>query len=158
MSRSFLAPREQLFKAWTDPELMAQWWGPKGAKIIFSKMDLRVGGAYHYGMGMQDGKTVWGKSVYQEITPPSRLVFINSFSDEKGGTTRHPLSPNWSLEMMSTITFEDEQGGTLLTVQWAPHNATPIEAKTFAENHESMKQGWSGTFDQLEDFVRKKAA
>ena len=88
-------------------------------------MDLRVGGTYHYGMKAPDGTPMWGKFVYREIVPPERLVFINSFSDEKGGTTRHPGHTSWPLEMHSTFTFEELPGGkTKFTVRWVPHNAT----------------------------------
>ena len=71
-------------------EHMKQWWGPKGFTVIAAKMDLRPGGSYHYGMQSPDGNTMWGKFVYREIVPQERIVFINSFSDEKGGITRHP--------------------------------------------------------------------
>ena len=93
ISRVLDAPRELVWKCFTDPERMKQWWGPKGVKILVSKMDLRVGGTYHYGMQTPDGKAMWGKFVYREITPPERLVFINSFSDEAGSVTRHPMAP-----------------------------------------------------------------
>ncbi len=73
-------------------------------------MDLRPGGTYHYGMKAPDGAPMWGKMVYREISPPERIVFINSFSDEAGGTTRHPMAPTWPLEMLSVFTFEDDAG------------------------------------------------
>jgi uncharacterized protein YndB with AHSA1/START domain len=56
--------------------------------VVAANMDLRVGGTYHYGMRAPDRNVMWGKFAYREVTPPRRLVFINSFSDEKGGITR----------------------------------------------------------------------
>ena len=94
ISRVLDAPRDLVWKCFTDPERMKQWWGPKGVKVRKSKMDLRAGGSYHYAMETPDGKVMWGKFVYREITPPERLVFINSFSDEAGGLTRHPMNRN----------------------------------------------------------------
>jgi uncharacterized protein YndB with AHSA1/START domain len=94
ISRVFDAPRDLVWKCFTDPECMKQWWGPKGFTVIASRMDLRPGGTYHYGMTAPDGTSIWGKMVYREICPPERLVFINSFSDEAGGTTRHPMAPH----------------------------------------------------------------
>jgi uncharacterized protein YndB with AHSA1/START domain len=134
---------------------MQQWWGPKGVKVRASKMDLRVGGTYHYGMETPDGKIMWGRMVYREITPPERLVFINSFSDEAGGLTRHPLAPAWPLEMLSTFTFEDIRGKTKFTVRWAPYSATPEEQAAFDAGHASMTGGWTGTMDQLEGYLAK---
>src|SRR5438270_3022082 len=90
ITRGFDAPRERVFAAFTEPEEMKKWWGPKGFTVIASKMDLRPGGTYHYGMRAPDGSTIWGKFVYREILPPERIVLVNSFSDEAGGITRHP--------------------------------------------------------------------
>jgi uncharacterized glyoxalase superfamily protein PhnB/uncharacterized protein YndB with AHSA1/START domain len=154
MSREFDAPRELLWKCFTDPEHMKNWWGPKGFKVLAARMDLRVGGTYHYGMQAPDGSTMWGKFVFREIVPQQRIVFINSFSDEAGGTTRHPLHKDWPLEMLSVFTFEDAPGGkTKFTVRWQPHNATPAESKTFDAGRTSMTQGWGGTMDQLAAYL-----
>jgi uncharacterized protein YndB with AHSA1/START domain len=96
--------------------------------------------------------------VYREITPRERIVFINSFSDEAGGTTRHPLHQSWPLQMLSVFTFEDQPGGkTKFTVRWSPHEATQEERKTFDGGHDSMRQGWGGTLDQLAGYLAKKA-
>jgi uncharacterized protein YndB with AHSA1/START domain len=156
ISRVLDAPRELLWKCFTDPERMKRWWGPKGFTVTVSKMDLRPGGTYHYRMQAPDGTPMWGKMVYREISPPDRIVFINSFSDETGGTTRHPMAPTWPLEMLSIFTFEDQPGGkTKFTVRWSPHNATDEERKTFDAGHDSMRQGWGGTLDQLEGYLAK---
>lgn len=157
ISRVFDAPRDLVWQAFTDPEHMKQWWGPKGVTVVHSKMDLRPGGTYHYGMRTPDGTTIWGKFVYREITPPSRIVFVNSFSDEAGGVTRHPMAPNWPLEMLSVFTFTEESGKTRFTVKWSPLNATEEERATFAAGHGSMNQGWSGTLEQLEAYLTKAA-
>ena len=83
------------------------------------------------------------------------MVLINSFSDEAGGVTRHPMAPNWPLETHSTFTFEDVGGGkTKVTIRWSPHNATEDERKTFEAGRDSMRQGWGGTLDRLADSDR----
>jgi uncharacterized protein YndB with AHSA1/START domain len=153
--RSFDVPREFMFRLWTDPEHMQHWWGPKGFKVIHSKMDLRPGGIYHYGMRSPDGHDMWGKFVFREIVKPERLVFVNSFSDEKGGITRHPMSPTWPLEMLSTITFTEQSGKTTVTVRWISLNATEEERKTFEDGFDSMQEGWGGTFEQLTEYLAK---
>ena len=154
ISRVLNAPRDLVWQCFTDPERMKQWWGPKGVKVRASNMDLRVGGSYLYGMETPDGKVMWGKFVYREITPPERLVFVNFFSDENGGVTRHPLSPSWPLQLLSTFTFDDVGGGrTRFTVRWAPLDPTPEERATFDAGHASMTGGWSGTLEQLEAYL-----
>jgi uncharacterized protein YndB with AHSA1/START domain len=132
ISRVFEAPRELLWQCFPEPEHMRQWWGPKGSTVVASKMDLRVGGTYHGAMRDPSGRVLWAKFAYREIVPPERLVWVHSFSDENGGLTRHPLSPTWPLELLTTVTFEDEPDGkTKLTLRWSPLNATAEEQKTF---------------------------
>jgi uncharacterized protein YndB with AHSA1/START domain len=153
ITRVFDAPRDLVWKAFTEPQRLKEWWGPKGVTIVESKMDLRPGGSYHYAMRTPDGNTMWGKFVYREITPPSRMVFVSSFSDEAGGVTRHPMAPNWPLEMLSTFLFEEESGKTRFTVRWSPLNATEEERATFVAGHASMQQGWGGTLDKLAAYL-----
>lgn len=157
MSRVMDAPRERVWKAWTEAAELKQWWGPQGSKVHTCKVDLRPGGTFHYGMTMPDGGDVWGRFVYREIAAPKKLVFIVTFSDPQGGVTRHPWNANWPLEMLSTVTFEEQGSGrTKVTVQWRPHDsASELERKTFDEGRDGMKQGWSGTFDQFADYLGK---
>ncbi len=157
ITRVFDAPRELVWKAFTEPQRMKEWWGPKGVTITKSEMDLRPGGSYHYAMRTPDGNTMWGKFVYREITPPSRMVFVSSFSDEAGGVTRHPMAPTWPLEMLSIFSFEEEGGKTRFTVRWSPLNASEEERAAFAAGHASMQQGWGGTLDKLAAFLAKAA-
>jgi uncharacterized protein YndB with AHSA1/START domain len=154
ISRVFEVPRDLVWRCFTEPERMKRWWGPKGVTVVKSEMDLRPGGTYHYAMQAPGGPVMWGKFTYREIVPPLKLVFINCFSDERGGVTRHPMAPTWPLEMLSTFTFEEQPGGrTKFTVRWSPHNATEEERKTFDAGRASMNQGWSGTIEQLEAYL-----
>ncbi len=157
IAREFDAPRELVWKSFTEPERMKDWWGPKGAEILNGKMDFRVGGFYHYGMRYA-GKDMWGKQVYLEINPPEKIVFINSFSDEKGGLTRHPMSPSWPIQMLTIITFTENAGKTTFTVQWSPINPDENERKTFEGGFDSMKGGWSGTFENLAAYLAREQA
>ena len=153
ISRTYAAPRDLVFKAWTVPDLMAKWWGPKGFAVKSYKLDLRPGGSYHYCLTGPDGKAMWGKFLYREIVTPERLVYVNFFSDEAGGITRHPFNADWPLELLSTITFIERDGATELTVNWKPLNATETELKTFENGLTSMQNGWGGTLDQLAAYL-----
>jgi len=156
ISRVFDAPRDKVWKAWTEAERLKQWWGPKGFTVSYCKIDLRPGGVLHYCLRSPDGHDMWGKFVYREIVKPERLVWINSFSDKDGGTTVHPMSPDWPREMLSTATFEEQGGKTKVTVQWVPvDSSTQIERKTFEDGRDSMKQGWTGTMDKFADYLKK---
>ncbi len=154
ITRVFDAPRDLLWRAFTEPEHMKQWWGPKGSVIVASKMDLRIGGTYHGAMRSPDGQVMWAKFVYREIVPPRRLVWVHSFSDEAMGLTRHPMSPTWPLEMLTTVTFDEEPGGkTKVTLRWSPMNATAEEQATFDAAHGGMQGGWTGTFERLDAYL-----
>lgn len=153
-TRVFDAPRELVFKAWTEPERLSQWWGPKGCTIGVQKMELRPGGTFHYFMRRPEGQ-MWGKFVYREIVAPERIVFVNSFSNEKGETVRGPFHPKLPMEILNTVTLTEHEGKTTLTLRGRPINATEEERKTYASFRKSMNQGFAGTFDQLEEYLAK---
>jgi uncharacterized protein YndB with AHSA1/START domain len=96
-------------------------------------------------------------SANREIVYPERIVLVNSFSDEKAGITRHPMSQSWPLETLSTTTFTEVGGKTRLTVQWIPINASQDERSTFDGSHDSMTMGWTSTLDQLGAYLATSA-
>lgn len=155
ITRIFDAPRELVFKVWTEPEHLKMWWGPKGFAINVSRLDLRPDGIFHYSMRSADGHEMWGKFVYREIVAPEKIVYVNSFSDEEGNTVRSPFSQSWPLEVLYTLTLSENEGKTTLTLRGGPINATEEERQTFVEFFDSMKQGFGGTFDQLADYLAK---
>jgi uncharacterized protein YndB with AHSA1/START domain len=154
--RNFNAPRERVWKAWTDADALGKWWGPKGFDIVSVKLDLRPGGTFHYQLRSPDGLDMWGKFIFREIVPQERLVFVVAFSDAEGGLARHPMSPDWPLTMLSTVTFGDTgTGKTTITVKWVAYEATEKEREVFESGADSMRQGWTGTFDRLDDYLAK---
>lgn len=152
ISREFDAPRALVWKVWNEPEHMAKWSGPKGTTLTVSKLDFRPGGMQHYCMHTPGGD-MWGKLFYREIKEPEKLVYITTFSNEKGELTRHPLSDTWPLEMLTTVTFVENAGKTVITIEWIPINALDTEIKTFDENRAGMSGGWNGSFDKLAEYL-----
>ena len=155
ISREFDAPRDLVWKSWTEAERLKQWWGPKGFIVHTCKVDLRPGGMFHYGMTAPDGSDMWGRFLYREIEAPRRLIFIVSFSDPAGGISRHPGHLSWPLQMLSAVTFEETGDRTKVTVRWEAYEATDQERKTFQDGMASMQQGWTGTFEQFADYLAK---
>jgi len=153
IERLLEAPRERVWRAWTEAEHLVHWWGPKGFTVRHCTVDLRPGGMTHYCLRSPDEQDIWGRFVYREIVRPEKLVWVNSFSDPKGGVTRHPMAPDWPLEMLTTVTFAEESGRTRVRVQWVPIDASEKERKAFDQGRGSMNQGWSGTFEQLERYL-----
>jgi len=152
MSRLVSAPRERVWRAFTNPAELAAWFGPKGFETIRADLDFRVGGTYHYGM-TGNGVTMWGKWVFKEIDPPARFSVLMSFSDEQGGLGRHPLAPTWPQQKMSTVELQDFGSKTLVTILWSPFEATEVERQTFKDGMAGMNEGWTGTFERLEQHL-----
>jgi uncharacterized protein YndB with AHSA1/START domain len=93
--------------------------------------------------------------VYREVNPISRLVWVHSFADVNGDLARHPMSPTWPLELLTTVTFADLGGRTEVTLEWVPLNASEAELKTFRDGKPGMQGGWTGSFDQLAEHLAK---
>ena len=115
ITRTFAAPRDRVFRAFTDPEDLAQWWGPDGWTTETRAHDLRPGGTWHYVMRGPDGMESWGLATYHEVTPPARFVYSDAFSDAAGNAVA-------GMPIMTITTEFTEQGGTTLvasTTQFA---------------------------------------
>lgn len=157
ITRTFRAPLQDVFRAWTQEDQLAQWFGPKGSRITASRLDFRPGGTYHYRMTFPGGAEMWGLWTFTEIVPPLRLVYISAFSDAEGGLGRHPFAPEWPRQFRATVTFAAVPDGTAITLHWFPHEeSTPEERGVFEAGHDSMRGGWTGTFDQLEDYLKPR--
>ena len=155
ITRVFNAPRSLVFKAWTEAEHLQHWWGPKGYTWVNSTLDLRPNGIFHYHLRSPQGEEQWGKFVYREITPPERLVFVNSFSDAQGNTVRAPFNADWPLEILNTLTFTEQDGKTTLFMQGIPINATVNEHQAFQAARKSVQGGFKGTLDQLDEYLAR---
>jgi len=153
ITREFDAPRDLVFRAWTDAAALARWWGPKGSQISVKTLDVRPGGVFHYSMAY-GGQEMWGKFVYREVSPPERLVYINSFSDAAGGITDNPWIPeNWPKQILNTLVFRERDGRTTLTISGVPYEASDAERETFESMLSSMEAGFKGTFEQLDAYL-----
>jgi uncharacterized protein YndB with AHSA1/START domain len=154
IERSFAVSQERLFRACTDVKEMTQWFAPAGMTTIKAEQDLKPGGTYHYGLSPGQGNEMWGKVTYKEITPSSRLVYRQSFSDPQGGLTRHPLAPTWPMEMLTEMGFIPEgEKQTRLKISWINTGVDDAEGETFRAAHDGMKGGWTGTLDGLSVYL-----
>ncbi len=144
ITRVFDASRERVWKAWTDPELLKKWWGPKYFTAPVSKIDFRVGGKYLSCMRGPDGKEYWSTGVYREIVPVERIVMSDSFADEKGNVvpaSHYGMTDDFPLELQVTLTLEDISGKTIMTLH---HEGLPSGMM-----RELTSQGWNESFDKL---------
>jgi uncharacterized protein YndB with AHSA1/START domain len=149
IERIFDAPRELVWKAWTDPEHFMRWWGPKGFTTPFCKIDLRVGGKYLNCMRSPEGQDFWSTGVYREIVEPERIVCTDSFADAEGNVvpaTHYGMSADIPLEMLVTVTFEELEGSkTRMTLR---HVGLPE-----GEMKDLTGAGWNESFDKLAEYL-----
>jgi uncharacterized protein YndB with AHSA1/START domain len=146
--RVFDAPRGRVWQAWTDPESMMRWWGPAGFTCPVCKIDLRGGGAYLNCMRSPEGRDYWSTGVFREIVPPERLVYTDSFADERGNVvsaTHYGMSADFPLEMRVTVTFEEQEGKTRLTLR---HAGLPP-----GKDLDDCRAGWSESLDKLAEVL-----
>ncbi|MBW8886739.1 MAG: SRPBCC domain-containing protein [Fibrobacteres bacterium] len=155
VSRTFDAPRELVWKAYSEAERLKEWWGPKGFGMKIAKLDFRPGGIFHYCMVAPDGKEMWGKFHYREIVKPELMSYVVSFSDAQAGITRHYMSATWPLEVMNITTFTEKDGKTTVTNRGWPINETGEERATYEAAFAGMEMGFKGTLDQLEAYLAK---
>ncbi|HTM45294.1 MAG TPA: SRPBCC family protein [Polyangiaceae bacterium] len=154
IARSFDAPIERLFDLWTNPEHVARWLPPTGAQMKFFRANIQPGGSSFYVMNAPYG-TLHGRAEYLEIEKPNRIVYLQQFCDENEKLSRHPLSPTWPETMKTTVTLTAESSDrTRVSVTWEAHgNVSSEELTTFVKARAGMTQGWTGSFDKLDEIV-----
>lgn len=154
LTRTFDEKRILVWKAFTEVERLHQWWGPKGFTMRTAMLDFRPGGIFHYSMQSGSGEVLWGRFVYESIDAPRGMTFVNSFSDAHRGITRNPMSPTWPLEVRCMLTLEEIEDKTIVTLRGEPIHATEEERRTFEDGRASMEEGFAGTWDQLDAYLR----
>ncbi|GAS83814.1 SRPBCC domain-containing protein [Paenibacillus amylolyticus] len=155
ISYRFDAPRELVFTAFTELEHLQNWWGPKGWTFDVAESDFRSGGVFHYNQKPADGDTMWVKFTYSEIITSEKIVYTSFFSNENGDTVRAPFDESWPMKTLNTMTFSEDQGGTTLIMTVAPVSPTEEEIQTFEASQEMVQAGFTGTFDQLTEYLTK---
>src|SRR5277367_993993 len=116
-TRVFDAPRELVFAVWSDPAHLANWWGPNGFTTTTSSFDVRAGGVWRFVMHGPDGRGFQNRITYEEVVSPLRIVYRHGGGGDIPSRTkpvaspRHPMSPTWPLELLTTVTFEDAPPG-----------------------------------------------
>ena len=139
ITRTFDAPRELVFKAWTDPQHLANWWGPRGYATPKCEMDARPGGSYQFLMRAADGREVVWSGVCREFVAPERLVLTCTIRNTDGSLI--------SAETILTLTLEDQQGRTRLTL----HQGV-FDSEANAAAH---KSGWSDALDRIGEHLAR---
>ena len=156
ITRVIDAPPELVFRAWTDPKHLARWWGPRGFTNPVCEMDARPGGRYRIVMRSPDGVDYPMFGVIREIVVPERIVMTDDCAEQHPADWQETLRRNLpeadrnaSLEGVSTVTFEEHDGKTKLTVR--TRFATAGVRDAFLEM--GMNEGWSESLEKLEELL-----
>ena len=153
ITRVFAAPRELVWKAWTEPERFQRWWGPKHFTCPVCQIDLRVGGRFLVAMRSPEGQDAWTTGTYHEIVAPQRLIYSDAFADAEGNVvpaTHYGMPGDWPLEMLVTVTFDDVDGQTRLTLRHAGYPMGPMSELAHA--------GWNESFDKLAESLKSSGS
>lgn len=156
INRTFEAGIDKVFAMWTSPEHFAKWLGPKGMEMKILSGQIAEKDSIFYKMSSSDF-SLYGKIHYQTVNKPNQLIYTQAFSDENGNMSRHPMMPTWPELMKTTVVFAEEAPNlTRVTVEWEVEGqATTAEMEAFIKERGGMTQGWTGSFDKLEELLTK---
>lgn len=154
INRTFHTSIETMYEMWTDPKHFKQWLGPTGSTMEFIKSEIKPGGTSTYRMD-SNGMVMYGRIQYIEMNRPEKLVYSQQFIDAQENISRHPMAPIWPETMLTTVTFsQEDETHTRVTVVWeVTGKATREEIETFLMARAGMTQGWTGSFDKLENYL-----
>lgn len=143
VERVFDAPRELVWKAWTEPERLAHWWGPRGWATTTYEMDVKPGGVWFYCMRGPEGMESWCKTHYQEIVEPERLVYLDTFSDPQGNLAEG--MPH----ILITTEFTEHSGKTKVTSYTKLASVEDLDTLLKM----GVKKGLIETWDRLAEYL-----
>lgn len=157
INRSFPTDMKTMFEMWVNPEHLQKWMGPTGASMKFIRTNVKEGGESMWAMTMPDGSTSYGVVSYKQIQPHDLFVYVQNFADKDGRLSKPSFIKNYPDRILTTVQFSAEEAHhTRVTLTWEILGAaTEIERKTFHEMKAGMTQGWTGSFDKLEELLEK---
>ena len=152
LDREFDAPVALVWKAWTDPELLARWYGP-GVDTIIHALDVHTGGKWLCEMRMQSG-SMYQMADFTEVVEHEKLVWLHTTTDESWSPAPNPMMPDWPQTLLTTVTFEALTAErTAMRLTWAPHKASDTEIAAFAEALHMMDRGWATGMDMMAEIL-----
>ena len=151
LERIFAAPRELVWRAWTDPNLLPRWYGPN-VETIIHRLDPKPGGLGLIEMKW-DGKSNYQRIEYNEVAPPRHLVWLHSNSDANWNVASSPMMPDWPRVLLTTVTFEEDGGRTRLRLTWVPHAASAAETACFSAAIDRIGKGWDAGMELLAELL-----
>ena len=156
VDRKFDAPRAMVWRAWTDPELLARWYGP-GVDTIIHKFDLKPGGEWLNEMKWGE-KSDLSKAVFQEVVPEEKMVWHHSSTDADWNIVSNPMMADWPRVLLTVVTFKDDGDRTSVRLTWTPLDASEAEMACFANVVGNMGKGWESGFAIMDEILAEMQA
>lgn len=153
IDRKFNAPRELVWRAWTDPNLLQRWYGP-GVETVIHKFELKPEGVWLNEMKMKGGSN-FQKMVFKEVVEPEKLVWHHCSADEDWNVAANPMMPDWPRVLLTTVTLTEEGGGTNVRLAQVPLDATDAEIACFAKMKDGMSGGWGMGYEIIEQVLQE---
>ncbi len=151
LEREFNAPRELVWRAWTEGDLLARWYGPNVETVIHA-LDIQPGGRLRIEMRWKGGGHFERMDVL-EADPPAKLVWLQSMVDADWNIATNPQMPDWPRVLHTAITFKDLGDRTAMKLVWTPHDASEAERAFFAKATGGADKGWKAGMDLLEELL-----
>lgn len=151
LDRVFNAPRELVWKAWTDPDLVQRWYGP-GVETVIHEFNLTPGGEWRNEMKMGGG-SMFHKVIFQEVNPPEKLVWHHCAVDADWNIAANPMMPDWPRILLTTVTFAEAEGQTTVRISQIPMQATDAEIACFAQMKDAMAGGWGKGYAVIDEVL-----
>lgn len=155
INRTFEAPLNVMFDMWTNPKHFSKWLPPTGFRMEFLRAEIKTGGSSFYFMTNDQGVDMYGRCDYKEVKSPDTLIYTQQFCDKDEKISRHPMAPLWPESMLTKVILSEEgTDQTRVTITWEPDgNFTQEELAAFIKEKGGMTQGWTGSFDKLEELL-----
>lgn len=151
LEREFDAPRELVWRTWTEAELLSRWYGPN-VETIIHKLDVRSGGQWLNEMKMKD-RSSFQRMDYTRVEPPERLVGLMSNTDADWNVAPNPMMPDWPCVLLTDVHFVEAGGKTKMRLSWSPHEASEKEIACFADAMDNLGKGWGMGMDLLDELL-----
>lgn len=156
LDREFDAPRALVWRTWTEPELLARWYGPN-VETVIHKFELKPGGLWLNEMKMGEMSDL-SRSEFQEVVPQDKIVWHQSSTDADWNIISNPMMPDWPRVVATTVTFEDKGAKTFVQLKWVPHKATEAEIACFAGAMEQFGSGWGAGYKIIDEILAELQA
>lgn len=156
LDREFNAPLEMVWRAWTDPELLARWYGP-GVETIIHEFDLKPGGVWRNEMKWGE-KSDLSKMEFKEVIPQEKMVWHHSSTDSDWNIAPSQMMPDWPRTLLTTVTFEAKGDKTSVRLTQIPLDATDAEIACFANMMSNMDGGWGSGYKIMDEIFAELQA